>query len=316
MSTQRNTQLTSAIGYDTDNMIFSEPNISTIPTANVPITLKRIPISTRNPDGSIGDLIIGVKGFSFGVQENKDFNTGKPNGYQFPISLYTKGAVTEEEKEWVQSFERIVDKCKQHLVANRKAIQKYDLEERDLKKLNPIYWKRIDGEIAPDASPVFYVKLITKNDKTTGEKIIRTQFYDENGDKINPLDIQNKMCNAEVALKIESLFIGNKISLQVKLYEANVQLIETGMKRLLSTSTAPRRILNTSSTRKTVAEKTEEHEVKDDSGDDAGSIADDDEETEEKEAEDEEEEVEEVVEKPKKKKVVKRVVKKVKKKSN
>ena len=304
----RNTQLTSAIGYDTENMIFSEPNVSTIPTANVPITIKRIPISTRNPDGTVGDLIISAKGFSFGVQENKDFTTGKPNGYQFPISLYTKGAVTEEEKEWVESFGRIVEKCKEHLVAHKKEIQKYDLEMRDLKKLNPIYWKRIDGEIAPDASPVFYVKLITKNDKTTGEKIIRTQFYNENDEKINPLDIQNKMCNAEVALKVESLFIGNKISLQVKLYEANVKLIETGMKRLLSTSTAPRRVLNTTSVseKKTLVEEDEGED------DDSGSIVDDEDEAED--AEEEEDKKEEVVEKPKKKKVVKRVVKKVKKK--
>ena len=97
------------------------------------------------------------------------------------------------------------------------------------------------------------------DDKTTGEKIIRTQFYNENDEKINPLDIQNKMCNAEVALKVESLFIGNKISLQVKLYEANVKLIETGMKRLLSTSTAPRRVLNTTavSEKKTLVEEDE-----------------------------------------------------------
>lgn len=304
MIAERNTQLTTAIGYNTNNIIFGDPIVSTISTTNMPLTIRRIPISTKNPDGSIGDLIISCKGFSFGVQENKDFN-GKPNGYQFPVSLYTRGNVTDEEKEWVESFNNIVQRCKTHLVSIRKEIQKYDLEERDLKKLNPIYWKRIDGEIAPDASPVFYVKLITMNDKTTGNKIIKTQFYDENDNKIDPLEIQNKMCNATVALKVESIFIGNKISLQVKLYEAQVQLIETGMKRLLSTANAPRKLLNevVVNTKPTVTPSVDNED------DDTGSIVDDD-----GDSDGEEEVVEEVVKKPVKKKVV-RVVKKVKKKS-
>lgn len=307
MSIERNTQLTSALGYNTNNLIFGEPILSTISSSDIPITFRRIPISTRNPDGSIGDLILSAKGFSFGVQENKDFSTGKPNGYQFPIALYTKGGATDEEKEWIKSFDGIVNRCVEHLVENRKDIQKYDLEARDLRRLNPIYWKRVDGEIAPDASPVFYVKLITRKDKTTGEKIIMSQFYNTEDEKIDPMDIQNKMCNANVALKVESIFVGNKISLQVKLYEAEISLIETGMKRLLSTGSAPRKILNTATTpvKSTITEPLDETD------DDTGSIVDDDDE----EDDEEKEEKEEIKPKPVKKRVVKKIVRKVKKKA-
>jgi len=292
--TERNNQLTSAIGYNTENMIFSEPLVGSIPSSGVPITFKRVVISTRNSDGSIGDLIIPVKGFSFGVSENKDMS-GNANGYVFPICLHTRGAVTEEEKEWVSGFEEIVDACKDYLVENRETIQKYDLEKRDLKRLNPIYYKRVNGVIDENSSPVFYVKLITQTDKTTGEKIIKSMFFNSDDEKINPLDIVGKYCTANAALKVESIFIGNKISLQVKLYEAEVKLIQSGMKRLLRTATAPKRLINKVESHTTTYENEEE--------DDTGSIIDDDEDDEDYKPPEE----------SKPKKVVKKVVKKVKK---
>ena len=41
------------------------------------------------------------------------------------------------------------------------------------------------------------------------------------------------MCFARTAIKIESLYIGSKISLQIKLYDAEIRLLESGVKRLL-----------------------------------------------------------------------------------
>lgn len=291
-----NTQLSAAIGYNTNNMIFSEPIVSTISSGAVPVSYRRIMISTRNPDGTVGDLIIPVKGFSYGVSENTDFNTGKPNGYVFPICLQTRGGATDDEKAWINSFNNIVDRCKKHLVENRKEIQNYDLEERDLKKLNPIYYKRVNGELDPTSTPTFYVKLITSKDKKTGETNIKSKFYDEADNELDPLNIIGKYCNANAALKVESLFVGNKISLQVKLYEAEITLIQSGMKRLLSSTTeAPKRIIHKTVT--PVKEKTDSEVVNDE---DVGSING-------------EEDVEEVEEKPKTTKVVKKVVRKVKK---
>ena len=42
-----------------------------------------------------------------------------------------------------------------------------------------------------------------------------------------------KYCYVKAAIKIESIFIGNKVSLQIKLYEASVRFLDSGPKRLL-----------------------------------------------------------------------------------
>ena len=310
MTTIRDTQLTSDFNnYDTKNMIFSDPVVGTI-GSTVPITFRRIIISTTNPDGSVGDLIIPVSGFSFGVSQNMDFNTGKPNGYVLPVCLTTKGAVRDEETQWIESFNRVIKKCKEHLLSIKKDIQKYDLEESDMRKLNPIYYKRVNGEIDPNSSPTLYVKLIVSKDKTTGEQKIKTLFYNQRNESINPLDILGKYCNVNCALKIESIFIGNKISMQIKLYEVEVALLDTGMKRLLGpVSETPKKLINSApKTVTSVVENKATDDVEDDD-EDTGSIVDDDDE------DDDNEEEPVVVEEPPKKTVkkVKKIVKKVKK---
>ena len=52
-----------------------------------------------------------------------------------------------------------------------------------------------------------------------------------------------KYCYTKAAVKIESIFIGSKISLQVKLYEAVIEPTAAGMRRLLSRPAACPRVL-------------------------------------------------------------------------
>ena len=47
------------------------------------------------------------------------------------------------------------------------------------------------------------------------------------------MDIVKQYCFTTVAIKIESIFLGSKISFQVKLYEADVELIGSGNKKRL-----------------------------------------------------------------------------------
>ncbi len=56
--TTENTQITSAIGYDVKNIIFSEPVSGSIPDSKPKIEFKRINISTKNADGTTGELIL------------------------------------------------------------------------------------------------------------------------------------------------------------------------------------------------------------------------------------------------------------------
>lgn len=288
-----NTQLTSATGYNTDRLVFSDPQTGNIPNSVPAITFRRINIQTKNPDGTIGDLIIPTtKLFSFGVSENTNPDSGKVNGYVMPICLWNKDSPTQEEKDWSTTFDKIVDKCKDHLIENKDSLEMYDLERNDLKKLNPLYWKREKGKIVEGSGPTLYAKLIVskKHDK------IVSMFYDFEGNNVNPLDLLQKYCYAKSAIKIESIFIGNKISLQVKLYECEVKVSESGMKRLLKRPEAQNRVLSSLSNPLDASGKIDDDE--DDDGSLNGSDVDDE---------------EKKVEKPKpviKKKIVKKVVRK------
>lgn len=294
-----NTQLTSASGYETKNMIFSDPNVGSIPDSKPAIVFRRIQISTKNPDGSIGELILPtVPGlFSFGVGENLNQETGKVNGYTFPICLYTRDGATREEKEWVETFNNIVENCKDHLIKNKDEIEKYDLEKNDLKKLNPLYWKRDKGKIVEGSGPTLYAKLIVSKKL---EKIV-SMFYDEFGKDIDPLELIGKYCTCSAAIKVESIFIGNKISLQVKLYEAEIKVLQTGMRRLLTRPNSNPRVLV-----KTVKASGVGDMLDDSDDDDSGSIVESDDDDEEEERKPEP--VKKVV-----KKKVKKVVRKKKK---
>ena len=229
-----NTQLRSAVGYNVENMTFSKVIVQKI--GDTGMTSKRINIGTKNDDGTEGELVFQTERlFSFGVSENVDKATEKVNGYTMPLCLHSKDGATSDELAFVETFNNIVEKCKDYLVDNKKDLKIKDLERSDLRKLNPIYYKKTaDGEVDESASPTLYAKLIVS--KKNGQNKIITEFFDSvSGESYNPLDLIGKYSFVRPVIKIESLFLGSlKVSLQIKLYEAEVKLINTGMKRLLS----------------------------------------------------------------------------------
>jgi hypothetical protein len=240
--------LTSAEGYNPqERMIFSEPVPGSVPDSKPKIEFKRINISTRNEDGTVGELVISAppKLFSFGVSESVNEETKKVMGYTFPLCMWNKEKPTDEEKAWTTTFEKIVNHCIDHLLETKEEIEMFELTRADLIKekggLNPLYWKKekVKDEKTgktvlrkvPGQGPTLYAKLIysKKNNK------FLSQFYDKEDKPIDPLDLMGKHCYTDSAVKIESIFISGtgKISLQVKLYEAVVELSGSGMKRLL-----------------------------------------------------------------------------------
>lgn len=248
MSSKNNTQLTSASGYNINRMIFSKPISASVP--NTPISYQRINISTKNPDGSIGDLIIATEElFSFGVSANRSPDTQQINGYVMPLCLWNKEGASKEEKNWTDVFDNIVEHTKEHLVSNREEIGHYDLEMSDLKRFNPLYWKKERNQIVPGTGPTLYCKLIMS--RKDGNENILSKFYDmETNENIDAMDLLGKYCYVRAAVKIESIFIGNKCSFQVKLWEAEVSVVQTGMKQLLGMSRTPKRPTIAESVRK------------------------------------------------------------------
>jgi hypothetical protein len=276
MSNTINTQLISATNYDVSNIEFSTPQVGSVPGGGPAISFSRINISTRNPDGTSGELVMSTERlFSFGVSENTNPDTGKVNGWTMPLCLWNRDGPTSAEKCWTDTFDKIVEKCIDHLIENKEELDKFDLERSDLKKFNPLYWKKVKGVVngkpqlvvAEGTGPTLYSKLIygKKNEKFV------TNFFDIDNNPIDPLEMLGKYCYAKAAIKIESIFIGNKISLQVKLYEVEVEPVQTGMKRLLRPEATSKVIEASRTTTSTAAAVMDD----DDESDDDGSIDDD-----------------------------------------
>jgi len=223
-----NTQITSASSYDVNNIVYSKPRDGSIPNSSV--VFKRVQMGTRNPDGSLGELILETERlFSFGLSPSVNMTTGKTDGYTLALCMWSMDAPTKKEKEFTDTFNRICENASEYILKHRDEVCKYELEKADLKKFNPLYLKKDKGKIVEGASPMLYAKVL-QNKKTDS---ITSIFYDENGRDMDPMSLMNKQCHVKAAIKIEGIFIGSKVSLQVKLYEAEIRLKESGVKRLL-----------------------------------------------------------------------------------
>ena len=224
--------LTQPNGYNTSNMMFSDPKTSSIPTKKgQPITYQRINITTKGKK----ELIFPTPNvFSFGPSENTDPTSGRVTGYVLPFVLYDRDGATEEQKKFVTTLEKVIDACRMHVLSVKAKLGLHDLVKSDLRKIgNALYYKTEKGKRVPDKSPVWYCKLLTNKTK---DKII-SSFY-ENDNPIDPLEIIGKRCTVQGAVKVESIFVGRVITIQFKCLEANIELHGMGRQRmLLNTST-------------------------------------------------------------------------------
>lgn len=276
--TNKQTQLTQPIGFNTNNLIFSEK----IPGGGGDVKFERIFISTVNPDGTTGDLIVSTPECnSGGLKENFDKATKELTSYSYSIYLHDRPP-TQEQLDWVSSYNKIKDAIKAHLVEKADImIADEPLEKSDLKRFGKMYQKA-DSNYGPS----MYPKVLWYKDSNRFE----TSFFNvDTKEIINPLELLGARCRGQVALHIASVFIGTTISLQVKVYEANISPISTTRRTLL-----PRPQLSDNKFLGDNFLPQEIPQVKVENDEDYGSLDDDDEEEE-----------------PVKPKVVKKVVRKV-----
>lgn len=280
MSNTKSTQLTYPKDFKAKNIIF-KPNAQ----MGGGVKYHRVNLEYKNADGSTGLLVVPTpEVFSFGVSENKkreedqpkgDDQKVKPKEYTLPLCLWSrdpstkKASPNEQEKAWTDTFDKIVDACKKWMLANREAVEKYDLEEGELKKISPMYWKKDKGKIIVDDGPTLYAKLIS-NKKNGGS--ISTIFTDMDGNSIDPLTLVGCYGNVVAAIQFESIYVGKDIKLQCRVYDAMFRALETGRKQLL-----PRQI--TSTKMKVGGTNALLDDDEEGGGDDTGSVkADDDDE--------------------------------------
>jgi hypothetical protein len=221
-------------------------------------------LGLRNDDGTIGDLVILTEQcFSFGPQENTP-PSGKPY-HSLPLCMWGLNGPQEKEEAWVNAYNSLMEFIKKKLVENRDDIDKYDLELGDLKKFNPMYYKREKGKIVEDYAPRLYPKLLESH--KTG---VMTVFSDATtGDDLEFEQVKKQKCNVEAAIWLESIYVGTKLSLQQKVTEADVELQQREKKRLLRPNAQPRHVNMPVKTEEPVEQKVEEkveQQVEEDDG--------------------------------------------------
>ena len=216
--------------FDTNNIVFSKPEINTVPGQK--LSYKRIKLNYKQGE-DLHDLILESPSdlLSWGLTEQNDLQTNQLTGYQLPICLWSKNGATSSEKKFTETIDKICEYTKNYLIDHRDEIEMYDLDMSDLKKFNPLYWKTEKGKILEDRGPTLYAKCLYSKRE---EKINTIFINEELNCNVNPLSILNKQCFVKFALRVESIFFGTKISLQVKLHEVLFRPKETILRSLLA----------------------------------------------------------------------------------
>ena len=248
---QKNTQLIEPDHFSSSRIVFDDPVAESIP--GQPGTNYRVNIGYKNPDNTDGFLILGFDTcYCYGVSENVDMNSKALNGYNVAISLYDINGPTPKQQQTVEALTDILQACKKFILkdSTQESMGKIDDDDKildtDLRKINLIFWKKENGKPNQELGGTIYPKMIwskARTDAKTNKHIeakMMTRFYnteelDEDGNpmEVNPLDYVGKRFEITPAIKIESIFIGAKISIQCKVYEAFVKETESGPKRLL-----------------------------------------------------------------------------------
>lgn len=256
-------QLHNVETYNLDNIFFGEPEAFTIP-GDKPINFHRINIYTKNQDdngkltGSVGDLILKFpRMFSFGLNANKDDN-GKLTGHSMSLCMWNKEGVSENELKTTELMEQLIKKCKDKVFSLKKELKKPKMEMSELKKLDKLlYWKEDEnGDRIPGIGPIFTPKLIEYKEKVDDKKNvkpheIKTVFYLEdevdnegNPQEVSPLEFladknNKKYCYVTPAIKIDNIFVGGTaITIQCKIYEADIATVQLGQPKLLHPTNA------------------------------------------------------------------------------
>ena len=181
---------------NTSEIVFKTPVVQTI--YNTKIQYKRVNITKSD----LSDLIICTDTlFSFGIQESTLSNTKN-----CPICLTDRDGATPDQLQFIEKFNEIIEHIKSYLLDNRIELCLPDLERSDLKKLNPIYTK--------DDKSSIYVKMLPF-----------TKIYDSDNKLMQASELENQFFRGAFAIKLESIFIGSKISVQLKLLEISVDEI-------------------------------------------------------------------------------------------
>jgi hypothetical protein len=242
------TVISDPLTYDVNNMIFEKPKEQSSKAQNgSTVTFHRVNIKTRNPDGkSVGDLILKFDR-SVCLQLSDKFGIEQLSAL---LLLWdSQAGPTPRQRKTEEVLNGIIEKCREWFsdLENRKLVKKPGIKPAELFKSGLARRKEDEnGNINPDDAPMMAIRLIQTKDRTdkNGNFVpakVLTSFYSEdkrdaNGNQLelSYKDLIGKRFYATFAVKVEDIFIGKDISIQCKLVEAVVKLLDDGPKRLLA----------------------------------------------------------------------------------
>ena len=243
----RNTELINLNEFDLNNVFFDAPQEFEIQQGNKTIKYYKIAVGATNKKGGVGEFVFDLPFFchSFGVDEFQN-DAGKATNHSISLSLVDMNNPTEEQTGLVSRFTEFVERVKDHLLSVKKEFKKPTLEKNDLKKFNPMY-QSLDEDGNPKGTAWYFSpkllerKSFNKEDPTDVQIKIESKFYlddqtDEDGEpvEISPLEfLGKKHFKFRGAIKVESIYIGSKISLQCKIYDGVVRHVTNERKRLV-----------------------------------------------------------------------------------
>ncbi len=149
---------------------------------------KKIPISVKRSDGSVGPLImVSETCFSFGVQKDSKYES-----FTILLMLCDRDEPTREQKLFVKAIRDIISAC------NPKPKSCFYGNED-----NPILYLKIDfNKRCGEFMTKFYERKTMEDKRSTKE--------------IKPEKYIGKYCLARVAMRIDSVFVVNSATLQIK----------------------------------------------------------------------------------------------------
>lgn len=212
--------ITEVSQFDDSNILFSLPKEGMNGS-------KRIYINIKDGQRKSKLFIPMGRGFSYGVEAATELNNkDKITGYQMVIPMHDMEGPTSEQTEFLDAFNRIVEKCVDHLLQPdvKKALKKFSLSRGQLENISPLWQPRTpEGEPDMTKGPRLYGKLFTELDNSK-RIVITTFFKDTDGYEIEPMTLLKANFRFSLCvLQFHSIFVGTVIKLQVRVHEVEVE---------------------------------------------------------------------------------------------
>ena len=203
--------------FDLNRIVFSEPQYN---NNNNSIIIK-IGVSNTNND-SIHDLIISSPQnmLSFGLQEIKEKETESIVAYQLPLCFHHQTKMTAMESRFIDFLDQLTSLCFD--IAKQELSTYHPSDNQDISFIHPIVYKKqsSSNQENHNLGPIMYVKMLLNR---YSNQFISVFIDEKTNQEVDPLLFLNKKSFVTAAIKIESIIIGKKVTLRMKLYEVIIR---------------------------------------------------------------------------------------------